>query len=1722
MKLFRLFLAILFLCHLTTHAQQVSISASQTAASCAADGKIQVTVTNVPTTVYYAIEKTPANLKGIQTSNTNNGLFIDLEPGDYYYGYFDGNTFIKAPQTITVVNTNSGISPTIVSLTASRFTYCGNGADPGGEVVVTMRGGTWPYVVSLLKTSDGSVVQTKANSSYYNFTNVPAGTYTARAVDKCGITFTTGQTISVTANTVLTASNISVPTFLNNNKVDLVYNTPGDWCSGIKKASIDVAQAFGSFSVLASPRYIGANEDFVYKLEIQNATGGWTVYDNLKYTTDLNSKTDRFELPTDRSKWGLVRLTGTICGLSKTVSLDFSTSSVGITSALTRGDIVFSDDPAYITNCPSTGKVLVVASASGGCSPYTLEVTSNVTGVKKTYTSTVGSSEISYLQDIDDKSYSFKLMDKSGLEVPSYSFRNTTTNPNRFRFSNVGKSVVFESGYFTPGTVDFRSLVRFYRGASGNNFNKSELVVDIPVPDNSNKGLIGPVTFSLESGPSALTVVPLRTNILQIPYRFGLGNDLTPGNYKIRIKDSGCFNEVFDVVLDSYFTKIELTSVSSSPSSTVCDRHVKTAKVTVSGTANAESTTFYDNRINVGIVSGPSSALANFDPKNNNFPWTSSYLRAGIFDFVFGPQPAGTYEIGILDNSKLVNSGYLLPNNMWPGTTTGSVMSTSVFPVFDMNNSGGAICSGNTTGTLSVKVDNLDSAAMYFLKKDTDVTYPATGQTSSVFTGLSAGRYWVKVKSTCFELEEKFDLNLSSSSLISGITAYCVGENLSLNITNIGPVSSVKWTLPNGTFLNTNQIQINNVTPVNSGLYRVEVTTLHGCTFTDTATVTVAASQTPTGTANQTFCKNDNKKLFDLVTTESNVTWYDAATAGNVLASTTALENNKVYYGSLKVGTCESSTRLGVTVTISDPKTPTGPATQEFCKTDNKTAGDLMTNETGVTWYDAVTGGNKVDPTTVLEHNKDYYGSLKEGTCESPTRLEVKVILHDPKTPTGATAQEFTKTDNKTVADLITTETGVTWYDAPTGGNKVDPTTVLENNKTYYGSLKEGACESPTRLPVTVTISDPKTPTGPTTQEFCKTSNSTVADLITNESGVTWYDAPTGGNKIDPTTALEHNKDYYASLKEGAFESPIRHKVTVTISDPKTPTGPATQEFCKTDNKTAGDLMTNETGVTWYDAATGGNKVDPSTLLENNKDYYGSLKEGTCESPTRLEVKVILHDPKTPTGATAQEFTKTDNKTVADLITTETGVTWYDAPTGGNKIDPTTVLENNKTYYGSLKEGACESPTRLPVTVTISDPKTPTGPTTQEFCKTSNSTVADLITTETGVTWYDAPTGGNKIDPTTALEHNKDYYASLKEGAFESPVRHKVTVTISDPKTPTGPATQEFCKTDNKTAGDLMTNETGVTWYDSASGGNIISSTTLLEHNKDYYGSLKEGTCESPIRLEVKVILHDPKTPTGATAQEFTKTDNKTVADLITTETGVTWYDAPTGGNKVDPTTVLENNKTYYGSLKEGACESPTRLPVTVTISDPKTPTGPTTQEFCKTSNNTVADLITTEAGVTWYDAPTGGNKIDPTTALEHNKDYYASLKEGAFESPIRLEVKVIVKSCTPEPAPNWNGNGCAFDETTYKVFSGMSNYNWFVSKEGTIVAGGQLTDDYITVLWNSVGKAIVKVDYIDVSKFDPLVFVDFPVTINSCSDIGLKKVVDNANPFIGKEVVFT
>lgn len=653
----------------------------------------------------------------------------------------------------------------------------------------------------------------------------------------------------------------------------------------------------------------------------------------------------------------------------------------------------------------------------------------------------------------------------------------------------------------------------------------------------------------------------------------------------------------------------------------------------------------------------------------------------------------------------------------------------------------------------------------------------------------------------------------------------------------------------------------------------------------------------------------------------------------------------------------------------------------------------------------------------------DYYD---ENYANAGTICDPCLITPVPE-PTGDTTQEFCLVNAPTLNSIVLNETNIRWYAAATGGTPLAGTTPLVSGTTYYAVQFQvsPACESLTRLPVTVTVGNAPTPTTTdTTQDFCLINNPIVGNIQVNEAGVVWYTAATGGTIVPNATALVSGTTYYASLTDAISGciSATRLAVTVTVNDAATPTTTdTTQDFCAINNPTVANIQVNEGSVVWYNAATGGSIVTNGTALVSGTTYYGSITTGSCASSVRLAVTVTVNNAPTPTtGDTTQAFCLIDTPTVADIQVNEGSVVWYNAATGGSIVANGTALVNGATYYGSLTSGSCASSVRLAVTVSVNDASTPTTlDDTQAFCLVNNPTVANIQVNEGGVVWYNAAIGGTVVPNGTALVNGTTYYGAIEVGSCMSSTRLPVTVSVSNAATPTtGDTTQDFCQIDNPTMASIQVNEAGVTWYTAATGGSIIANGTALVSGI-YYASLTNGTtgCISAVRLAVTVTVDDAPTPTTTdTTQDFCLVNNPRVSNIQVNENDVIWYNAMTGGTVVPNTTALANGTTYYASLTDAVtgCESSVRLAVTVSVSDAATPTtGDTTQEFCSYANPTVANLQVNEGGVTWYAAATGGSPLASNTLLANNTTYYASLTNGTTGciSSQRLAVTVTLNT---------------------------------------------------------------------------------------------------------------
>ena len=640
--------------------------------------------------------------------------------------------------------------------------------------------------------------------------------------------------------------------------------------------------------------------------------------------------------------------------------------------------------------------------------------------------------------------------------------------------------------------------------------------------------------------------------------------------------------------------------------------------------------------------------------------------------------------------------------------------------------------------------------------------------------------------------------------------------------------------------------------------------------------------------------------------TVSGVTYTIAANGTLSISGLTTTNSPYTYYVAVvSDASCQNlpGTLQDVVVQINDTVTPTtNDTTQDFCQSTNPTVASIQVNETGVIWYNALTGGTVVAPTTPLVTG-NYYGVLLNATtnCESSVRLAVAVQVNDAPTPTtNDTTQDFCQSTNPTVASIQVNETGVIWYNALTGGTVVAPTTPLVTG-TYYGVLinATSGCESSVRLAVAVQVNDAPTPTtNDTTQDFCQSTNPTIASIQVNETGVIWYNALTGGTVVAPTTPLTTGT-YYGVLVDATSgcESSVRLAVAVEVNDAPTPTtNDTTQDFCQSTNPTIASIQVNETGVIWYNALTGGTVVAPTTPLVTGT-YYGVLIDVTsgCESSVRLAVAVEVNDAPTPTtNDTTQDFCQSTNPTVASIQVNETGVIWYNAPTGGTVVASTTPLVSGTTYYGALVDATsgCESSIRLAVAVQVNDAPTPTtNDTTQDFCQSTNPTITSIQVNETGVIWYNAPTGGTVVAPTTPLVTGT-YYGVLVDPASgcESSVRLAVAVQINDAPTPTtNDTTQDFCQTANPTVASIQVNETGVIWYNAPTGGTVVAPNTPLTAGT-YYGVLVDPAtgCESSIRLAVAVQFFNGTqatitggSPTACIQDQVTYTTNSGMSNYV-------------------------------------------------------------------------------------------------------------------------------------------------------------------------------------------------------------------------------------------------
>jgi len=422
------------------------------------------------------------------------------------------------------------------------------------------------------------------------------------------------------------------------------------------------------------------------------------------------------------------------------------------------------------------------------------------------------------------------------------------------------------------------------------------------------------------------------------------------------------------------------------------------------------------------------------------------------------------------------------------------------------------------------------------------------------------------------------------------------------------------------------------VTPTETTEYWVDVTT-NGVTCREYITISVTAPPAPTGNSVQGGCSDSTVGSNNNAFTGENLQWYAAPSGGTALPDSHLLADGTYYYISQTVNGCESSDRFeflylapqptitidnsviceGDIAIVSVSSSPSlGSATFLWNTGETSESITLSPTESSTFWVDQIY--NSGGPENIQTVCRYFFEITVDNAPEAPISggdiLECETIA----------AQSLFATASANAGESIT------WYDAATGGNVVaNPSLGTAGTVTFFAEAinDTSGCSSLTRTAVTLTITSVAAPTGDAVQSFC--DNVTVSDLLVTGSNIQWYDAATGGNGLDPSSALANEQVLYASQTQNGCESLNRLEVNVEIDIIPDPILINTElEFCLAREETLADLEIDDQGfaLELYDSFSGGNMLPMDTLLEDGVSYYATLYDAVsgCESLVRLEV----------------------------------------------------------------------------------------------------------------------------------------------------------------------------------------------------------------------------------------------------------------------------------------------------------------------------------------------------------------------------------------------------------------------------------------------------------------------------------------------------------------------
>jgi gliding motility-associated-like protein len=708
----------------------------------------------------------------------------------------------------------------------------------------------------------------------------------------------------------------------------------------------------------------------------------------------------------------------------------------------------------------------------------------------------------------------------------------------------------------------------------------------------------------------------------------------------------------------------------------------------------------------------------------------------------------------------------------------------------------------------------------------TSTTILATGNTYTTPVLNTSTTFYVEVVSAggCTSLRKVVNVTINPSPTAPTAAGQTICSGNAATLTAVGPGGSYEWyaMASGGTLL---VAGASYTTPVLNATTTYYVQTTQGGCTSPRAAIVVTVNPTPVAptASGVTICSGSTATL-SASGTGSGYEWYDAATAGNLVASTQnfitpALITNTTYYVQTISTGCVSP-RTAVTVTVN--AVPSAP-TANGVTTCAGTSATLTATGTGtIQWFNVATGGTPVATgntytTATLAVTTTYYVQATNGTCAS-TRIAVTVTV--TSTTNQFTYSSGTYCKSGTNPTPLINVPGGTFSSSPIGlsinsnNGTIDLTTSIIGS---YTITYNNACAISTEQVAIVVAPDANfTYSAPA---YCQGS-ANVSPIYTTpaSSGGVFSAAPSGlvfknpnTGVIDMTASAPGTYSVINTIN-GLGGCPTVTSLPVSVKiDPKVIVDAGPDQFIATGTSTtlAGSVTGGITTGTWS-AGSGTFSPNATTLNATYTPAVGvsavtltltSDDPGTSCGPQSDQVIINISAQPAPPIASG---TSICSGSVATLLVSPPfngTYDWFSALTGGPSLFTginftTSPLTTTTIYYVQTTVGGVAS-NRTAVTVTVN--AIPVAPTAQGVTICSGTQATLTASGSTGIyQWYDAATGGSLQGTgasftTQFLTANTSYYVQANLNSCISPTRTKVDVIVNPAPNVTSAATGSIC-----------------------------------------------------------------------------------------------------------------------------------------------------------------------------------------------------------------------------------------------------------------------------------------------------------------------------------------